>query len=342
MGVRFGNENSSFIYLLRGGYISIENVTQPYQAWLHWFRYYLRQQSAATLSLLHHGIGGPLYGTKLQKIQSILAYFENVWLLPMPSLGRIMYRPVTVQPFMISFFHRINMVSHALRLENNVISYVPLPNRNTIDQGLYRNIRGIIVDLPTIPTHSANPFIQPMQQQPMQQQPMQQQSMNLVYQQPSGFERIDTSPMRSIFTSLQRIPTPPPVVEVARNSSVLSPEGPFGIFKPIRICYREVVADVKMSMEDSASNEQGVVNEGDAEVPVCGICFSDNPYIVTDCGHSFCSCITNNMLKYDKKGCPTCRQTISELFVEDRRSFDTIKSVGHLFPSNYEFCDSSV
>jgi len=71
----------------------------------------------------------------------------------------------------------------------------------------------------------------------------------------------------------------------------------------------------------------------------CSICYSTDTFIHTDCGHSFCSCIMKYMLKYDKDGCPNCRQSITKLFVEDFRSFQMLKSTNHLLPSHYSFVE---
>ena len=91
------------------------------------------------------------------------------------------------------------------------------------------------------------------------------------------------------------------------------------------------VAPLIRVKKDSDDKEE----EGEDE-PLCGVCWEPNPYMLTQCGHSFCSCITTHLLNYKKDSCPLCRVPITSLQIADERCYNSLKSVSTLLPS--EFC----
>jgi len=61
------------------------------------------------------------------------------------------------------------------------------------------------------------------------------------------------------------------------------------------------------------------------EIEPCCICMNQLPFMQTQCGHSFCSCILTHLHK--QSSCPLCRADITTLGITDLRVYETMKAM---------------
>lgn len=342
MGVRFGVETKAFILLVKMGYIRISRIGANYLTWNNWFNYYLGTKSYVVLRLFHYGIGGNLNGTKLSNIHALNQYFVNVWNSnEVPDLRQLLFRPIAIEPFMSQLFDCIELNHPFLRVVDNKIYYQPVET-----------------PLPP-PSNSLPPRRQPQQLIPVHQLPRVHQSrpvqsgplqeLRQLLQRPN----IElTHPVAMSEGPLQNNPNDLSTIEwdaVNHLSSMFDTvDNSFSLEEPqqrVQIEFVDKKRKRDSNKESKSSNKELEGSNEDSacveslESIECSICYSTDTFIHTDCGHSFCSCIMQNMLKYDKDGCPNCRQSITKLFIEDFRSYQMLKSTNHLLPSHYSFVE---
>ena len=75
----------------------------------------------------------------------------------------------------------------------------------------------------------------------------------------------------------------------------------------------EIPVKIQLKYEENVSDSES-----------CPICLSDDSYIQTNCHHCFCDCVITHCLK--NKSCPLCRTTVTELVIQDKKSFRIISS----------------
>ena len=70
----------------------------------------------------------------------------------------------------------------------------------------------------------------------------------------------------------------------------------------------------------------------------CPICFEPQAYIITQCNHTFCSCIMQEIMKPGSQSrCPYCRTTITSLRFKHIAYYNVLKSVSAGLTNTFKF-----
>lgn len=372
-GVRFVVNHTRVIQLLKQGKLYMfDNIDNVKSEIMFWLSDYLRQESHVRVQLIDYGSYGTLTGTKQEKVQTILARFQQIWEQTDPA-ANVPYMVITWNESFARFFRnmlfsrdpawrvlydRVDPVETQIRRQIQMstpltpvltpLTPVPSPiqptpiqrhgiNPNVLVRGLFHTVTSAFR-----PVRLEQSFDQVQDGEVQDDEEVEGEVEEEVQEEAQGQEGLhDVAIIQSVLQErardielsetrrnrveehVQREEHAQPDTEWLQYLDELDygirpqPQGVQTIpVKKLQIC---------------------VTTEITTNKDVCGICYTNETFIVTQCNHAFCSCITQNMMKYGRTDCPMCRTTITTLKMEDERCYKSLQSVSCLFPDCVEF-----